>query len=449
MLCALPVEIAARELLGMLYLSLHLAKKGFPSLVGERMVYRYVRESTHPICYFDSDQHKETNEHVLANGGIIINTNSEGLSLLDNPESAVKNFGKVADYVTKIGVWGERQKEVLMQHLPEKQHDQLVVTGYPSFDLLKNKFLPMYKDQSIISEYGENFIMFNTSFGFYNHEMGCENYVRMLTKMKEWQLYATEEYQEFIRETCDYQKDIISEVIAMIQHISKEFPDRTIIVRPHPAENKELYKSHFKDCPNVTVTNDKEVRPWLASAAVVIHHDCTTGMEAMLLGKPVIQYRPIFNEKVTSDLMAHIGHKTFKPEDVADAIRNLDELPTELTEEMRAYLKPLIANIQMSAAAKQAEIAQEYDNGEPSWFPEPLGFIGQAKCWRKHISKLIRQHQPGRNGRKVTYALKKFPRIRREEIVKKLEKLRQIEPELPEVTVEQLCLNTWLIKPKQ
>lgn len=447
MLCALPVEIASRELLGMLYLSLKLAQKGLPSLVGERMVDRYVRSTKSPICYFDSDQHKETNEHVLVNGGVVLNINPEGLSLLENPESAARNFGAVADYATKICMWGEEQKRLMEKLLPADKHDMLTVTGYPSFDLLNERFVPMYRNQSIIDRYGEGFILFNTSFGFYNHEMGVENYLKMLTKMKEWQLYATEEYKAFIKETCDYQKQIITETVAMIRHLANVFPEKTIIVRPHPAENKNFYETAFKGMGNIVVTNENEVRPWLASASVVIHHDCTTGMEAMMLGKPVIQYRPVFNEKVTSVVMTRIGLKTYSPEEVENVIREVDDMPKGLTDEYREHLAPILGNISMNASGRLADLARESIRNESTWLPQPLDLVDQAKCWRKHISKLIRQYQPGRNGRKVKYALNKFPRIRRDEIVTKIEELRKVERCLPKVSIEQLCLNTFLIKP--
>ena len=42
MLCAIPMEIATRELDRVLYLALHLAKCGLPTLFGERMVHEYL-----------------------------------------------------------------------------------------------------------------------------------------------------------------------------------------------------------------------------------------------------------------------------------------------------------------------------------------------------------------------------------------------------------------------
>ena len=81
MLCAIPLEIAVRELNGMLYQSLHLAAHGLPTLIGERMVDKYVERSNRPVLYLDSDQCLSVNETVLKNGGMVVNVNPEGMHL--------------------------------------------------------------------------------------------------------------------------------------------------------------------------------------------------------------------------------------------------------------------------------------------------------------------------------------------------------------------------------
>ena len=111
-------------------------------------------------------------------------------------------------------------------------------------------------------------------------------------------------------------------------------------------------------------------------------------------------------------------------------------------------LRPYLANIETSAAKTIADMAAGLAEGRETWLPEPLGFIDSLKVWRKHVSKLIRAKQPGKNGRKVRYALNKFPRVRIGTVRDIIERLRKIEPDLPEVDVEQLCLNTFLIRPK-
>jgi surface carbohydrate biosynthesis protein len=447
MLCALPIEIANRELDGMLYLALHLAARGHSSLIGEYMVDRLVLKAGRPVCYFDNDQYQKTNEAILAAGGIVLNINPEGLSLLDRSEATVANFAKVADYATCLCTWGPKQRDLIARHVPPEKQDMLKVTGHPSFDLVSEKFVPMYKNRSIIDEYGEGFILFNTNYGYFNHEMGCENYIRMLTSMKEWQIYATDEYKKFIRDIYEQQEKLIHHTIDLIKDVAGEFPDKTIIVRPHPSENRSFYTSRLNGFDNVHVINKGNVRSWLASAGVVVHFDCTTGMEAMLMGVPVIQFRPTYNEGVTANLMVKIGHKAETRTEVLALLHDMGRLEDEKGQHLD-YIASFLANIRRESVVVLADLVDSLARDEATWQPAPLGFVGQMKCVRKYASKLLRARQPGSNGRKVRYALKKFPRLPLQTVVEKLEKFREIDGTLPKVSVEQICLSTFLITPR-
>ena len=77
----------------------------------------------------------------------------------------------------------------------------------------------------------------------------------------------------------------------LIPVLSKEFGDHTIIVRPHPSENHEPWVEISEDLPNVKVLYEGSINEWALAADVVIFNNCTTGVEAFLLERPVISYR--------------------------------------------------------------------------------------------------------------------------------------------------------------
>jgi len=447
MLCAIQLEILVRELDGILYQTLHLAANGLPTLLGDRMVNEYINNEDSPLIYFDSDQQEATNSHVLRNDGIVINLNCEGQGFADDPTDMQKNFAKVINHTTKICLWGNRQKEILASLIPSSRKDALVTTGYPSFDLLQPKFQPFYHNESISRQHGDDYILINTSFSMFNHEMGFDYYVKMLSRMDEWKIYGTPEYQKSLRQRCDHQEKTALALIELAQILSRKYPKRHIIIRPHPGENSTFYSEKVKKHENIFVTKEYSAREWIANAGAVIHHDCTTGMEAMLMGKNVIQFEPYKAIEGSALLMTQIGHKSTS---ITEALQNIEHknLPTDIQQNYMNELAPYLNNINSNAARKIAQLAANLaGTDKPTGLPKPLGLIGQAKCWRKYVSKLLRARQPGRNGRKVRYALNKFPRLRKEEVVDKLKRLREVEPELPEVSVEQLCLNTFLIKP--
>ncbi len=445
MLCAIPLEIAVRELSGMLYQSLHMAAIGSPTIIGERMVDRYVMKSDHPVLYLDSDQCLPVNERVLQNGGTVINVNPEGMHL-SQAQQTLDNFSRIAPYITRVCTWGERQIEDLKSVFPVEKHDCILATGYPPFDLTQKRFKPFHEVSDIIATHGRDYVLINTSFAYANNMMGFERYMKMLAKMDEWKIYNDPEYMDIQRAIFNHQQKMLDSTVNLAQRLGEWFPKKHIILRPHPGEDHKFYENKLAGHSNVFVERKGTAREWIASAGCVIHHDCTTGMEALLMGNLVVHFRPHYDERAVAPLMPSMGIKTVTPEEVAEAIK-LGTMPNKEYQEQIDILRPYLANIDVSAAKRISELASGLIDNKQTWLPKPLGLWGNAKCWRKYASKLIRARQPGRNGRKVRYALNKFPRLRKEEVVDKLQRLRAIEPELPEVSVEQLCLNTFLITP--
>ena len=445
MLCAIPLEIAVRELNGMIYQALHLASKGLPTILGERMVNEYVVGCGKPVLYFDSDQSTDINEKILADGGLVFNVNPEGMHIAQERQT-LENFSRIANCVSLLCTWGDHQVEDLKSVFPKENHEHILATGYPPFDLVQSRFKPLHKNQDIVEVHGLNYILINTSFAYANNMMGFERYMKMLSQMNEWQIYADPEYRAIQQGIHDHQVLMLDAIIDLAKKLSKWFPDRHIVVRPHPGENKTFYSSRLKDLKNVFVVSTGTAREWISTASFVIHHDCTTGMEALLMGCPVIQYRPHFNERAVAPIMPSLGIKTYCPEDVADVVRS-GNMPAETKKNQLDILKPYMVNTVNSAAEAIAELAHQRTKGYETWLPAPLSLWASIKCWRKYISKLLRARQPGKNGKKVRYALNKFPRIQIDQVHTIIDKLKECEPTLPEVSVQQLCLNTFLIKP--
>ena len=447
MLCAFQIETINRELDGILYQALHLGRHGLPSLIGDRMANEYIKNFGKPLIYFDKDQQKHTNDIVMNNGGVVLNVNAEGQGFVDQPREMQLNFSKVADYVTRICLWGERQKEILESLLPPDKRDMLAITGHPSFDLTSPDFVPYFRNKAIIDEHGEDYILFNTSFAMFNHQMGFDNYVKMLGKMKEWEVYGKDHHLKHLKNRCLHQERIAKAMVDMAGELAKTFPERHIVIRPHPGEDPNFYMKALTGHDNVFIERGGAAREWIASAGAVIHHDCTTGMEASLMGKLVLQFEPYNGIEGSATLMTHMGLRVADTCEAETHIRR-GVMPKEAIKTIRRELTPYLANLEGNAASRLAAMASKYSGNAPTTMPEPLKLWENAKCWRKYASKLLRARQPGRNGRKVRYALNKFSRLTMQEVKRRLAGLRRIEPNLPEVDVEQLCLNTFLIRPK-
>ena len=78
-----------------------------------------------------------------------------------------------------------------------------------------------------------------------------------------------------------------------------------IVIRPHPAENPAFWQSFAAPNPNVRVVVGESPVPWLAGARLVVHTDSTTGLEAAVMGRPVlnISTEPVWGEKFVMRLV--------------------------------------------------------------------------------------------------------------------------------------------------
>jgi hypothetical protein len=76
----------------------------------------------------------------------------------------------------------------------------------------------------------------------------------------------------------------------LIPELSRAFPEHTLIVRPHPSENHANWERWVQHQPRVKVCAVGPVVEWIAAADFMVHFDCTTGIEAFVMGAPAISF---------------------------------------------------------------------------------------------------------------------------------------------------------------
>jgi hypothetical protein len=153
--------------------------------------------------------------------------------------------------------------------------------------------------------------------------------------------------------------------LPIVPAVSKAFPDHTIIVRPHPAELHETWVNAAEGLSNVKVVFEGTVSPWLLAADAVLHWGCTTGLEAFLMGKPVVAYNPITaeEEKFDHKLPHSISVVARTPEETIKALRHVMERPANILEDFPAV--------------------GEGNNGLKEWMHTPDGGIAAKEIIRR------------------------------------------------------------------
>jgi hypothetical protein len=101
-----------------------------------------------------------------------------------------------------------------------------------------------------------------------------------------------------------WQRDVhdFADFVVFTKELSHNFPHYTIVLRPHPSESLTFYKQAFTYFKNVTVTRDDSVLPWIRAADLVVHSNCTTGIEAVLAERPVVNLLPACEGRTELDV---------------------------------------------------------------------------------------------------------------------------------------------------
>ncbi|MCP6719114.1 MAG: hypothetical protein KJI71_02665 [Patescibacteria group bacterium] len=300
----LPVEVKNRAFDSRLLLAYRLIKEGYKVIIGDRSgcarEINFIQNCIYlakSLAYSQSQLFKK----IKHNNGRIFILYEEGgyIGREKHKFSEIRSSypKKMLHFVDSIFVYGKSFQNFLVENLPEFNSRNTYVIGNSRFDLHKPKYLSYYSKQvnKIKSIYG-NYLLFNGNFNFGNHYLG-ENYIlNEIINNKE----ITEEFKEnYLIQKIEHSKAYLNNFLDLIKYIAQKLPKQTIIVRPHPGENIQIYRRTLKNIKNLFIINEGAATPWIIGSKLVIHLDCTTAIESIFAEKPVISYIPFED---TSDL---------------------------------------------------------------------------------------------------------------------------------------------------
>jgi len=300
----IPVENQVREFDPKLLLACIAAKRGFPSVIGSR------REMEFRIASFPSGLYLSKSMTIRSAllfrvarkvGHKIVAWDEEALVHLP-PETYFSDRLSPAamQYVSHLFAWGQDNANLWRQYPNLPNGIPIHLTGNPRADMLRPEMRPFFAEdvEDILNSYG-NFILVNTNFNHVNAFSPDMNLFKPVKKPGETPRFgrgARGMSREFAEGLRDHKQAVFQDFQQLIPALEKSFPEYTIIVRPHPTENQEIYRNIAAQCERVQVTNEGNVVPWILASKAVIHNCCTTGLEAYVMGVPAISYRATVND---------------------------------------------------------------------------------------------------------------------------------------------------------
>ena len=136
----------------------------------------------------------------------------------------------------------------------------------------------------------------------------------------------------FYRKYLKHCHNIFDLFFPMVLKLVKKFPNKKFLVRPHPSEKISTWQELCDANDNLDLDKSLTAEIIASKSSLVIHNGCTTGLEAALIGIPVISYMPISSKKYDVDLPNIVSTKCKTLNSLYEEVQRILETKISLTE---------------------------------------------------------------------------------------------------------------------
>ena len=279
------------------------------------------------------------------------------IGVLDTEGGVLKDanfvFSSVFKHVNKVDLyclWGIKQCEAL-RRVNILLEDVIKVTGCPRYDFCVSPWSNALQDipPSLATR---KMVLVNTNFPiiqprFQNAEKEAKQLVSDVG------LEA-----DYVKNLLLQTKTARAEVVNTIKQLAPRFPQLMFVIRPHPFEKNGFYEEEFKGSSNIEVHQRGPVFPWIKHSMVVLHHNCATAIETVLMGKEPVHIKwidtPLLNQPSSMGVSIH-AHSISELEGMLKML--LEGKQLDITDELKSMRNKVIQDWFFSNDGKNAERA--------------------------------------------------------------------------------------------
>ena len=351
----LPLEIVRRELDARLLHALFALQRGWDVHIGANaMINRALWKFPRGVFLLSTLTHNRLYlARLLKKTGFAIQGwDEEGLIYKDRDVYLTRRVSsETLAHVDQIFTWGEASaRDVNLR--AAKVGKQAIPLGNPRLDLLRPELRPLYADEvKRIRDAVGDFVLLNTNFPSVNFVVRRDipYNKRSSPKDQEFRRQADASYRRFI----EHRRFMFGAFRELVPALAQALPSgMKLVLRPHPAENIVPWQELARQHANVVIATNGPVIPWVLAAEALIHNDCTTAVEARLLGKDPIAFVP---PGMPEDGVCPL------PNAISHVARNVDELIDLLSAVRRGELESseLDAILDEHVSARHGRMAAE------------------------------------------------------------------------------------------
>ena len=287
------VENPKRELDSRIYLALMLIRMGYKVyIVKKTRLFEKLDIIDPGVLFFKSfgPGYERYIDEIKKCNHVITGIDEEGLQLYSDV-TLIGNmrFSKKTIRDSKIiYTWGNDSKEIYKKAV----NKSLILknSGNPRIDLIKDTKKVYAKAATDLKKKYGKFILIPTQFLKANPASG-KKLISFFKIPKNSTLSKLEKLR--YNNSFKYQKISLKKYEELYSFLSKNYPEKNFIIRPHPAESLSYYKKLNKKYKNIKVVADNlPINPWILASELVISNNCTTAIEAYFIKGKSINYIP-------------------------------------------------------------------------------------------------------------------------------------------------------------
>jgi surface carbohydrate biosynthesis protein len=197
-----------------------------------------------------------------------------------------RHYKNTLRYVDRYYCINDQVKKIAEKTiLKENKKLKIISVGWPRFDVLNNKFKYVF-DTSLkkLKKKYNKFILFNSDFGLVSEkDINVFNNTRIWKKTNKKFIDMHYKIRNSFR---DHAIKDFAETKLFLSSLIKNLKNINIVIRPHPAESLNEWRSFCKTSKNFFLTKPiTDVVPTIYASSHVLHRGCTTGYQSLVLKK--------------------------------------------------------------------------------------------------------------------------------------------------------------------
>ena len=287
----LPIEIKRRELYSRIYFAVRAATKGYKVTIGRKNRFHEFNLKIKPGNYISKSIGISNFDHIKKlkdRGHKIFYIDEEGLMSFNKEFTHRRLTEEGLQLVDIIFTWGNNHNKELMNLYPNLK-EKLRIIGNPRFDILKNRAKEFYSEeiQKIKNTYGDFFLL-ATKFGKTNH-VKRKNINDYYTNHVSKGFLKTDELKSICKKSIKHEEENFKNFLEFIKLFNQVLTDKKLVILVHPAEDTAVYEEIINNMTNVKIARGEcSSNSWILSSELIIQNNCTTALEAYLMGiKPI------------------------------------------------------------------------------------------------------------------------------------------------------------------